>query len=61
MMGEARRMTVYLSLFVAIIGAVVYFITSHPKAAELARLSFATGLLAFLITFARSAVLQLHN
>lgn len=43
-------MTVYLSLFVAIIGAFVYAISNNPKVMELARLAFWSGLLAFLLT-----------
>jgi hypothetical protein len=46
-------MQIYLSLIVCIIGLVVYLIASpqHAKAAELGRLSFWVGLLAFLLEF----------
>jgi Na+/phosphate symporter len=43
-------MIVYLSLLVALIGLVVYAISTNPKAAEIGRLMFACGLLAFLLT-----------
>jgi hypothetical protein len=44
-------MTIYLSLLIAIVGVVVYLMTSHAKAAEVGRLMFWTGLLAFLLKF----------
>lgn len=47
-------MTIYLSLLSALVGAVVYVFVSNPKAAELARLAYATGLLAFLLTSIRA-------
>jgi len=44
-------MTIYFSLLVALVGMVVYLLaTNNAKAAELGRLSFACGLLAFLLT-----------
>ncbi len=42
-------MTIFLSLLVALIGAAVYALAANAKAAELGRLSFACGLLAFLM------------
>jgi hypothetical protein len=42
-------MTIFLSLLIAIIGALVYALAGNPKLAELGRLSFAVGLLAFLL------------
>lgn len=45
-------MTIYLSLFVCLIGGVVYLVSTHAKAAELGRNAFWCGLLAFLLGFA---------
>ncbi len=42
-------MIIFLSLLVAVIGCLVYALSSNPKLAELGRLAFACGLLAFLI------------
>lgn len=42
-------MVIYLSLLVCIIGALAYALSSNPKIGELGRLSFACGLLAFLL------------
>jgi len=44
-------MTIYLSLIIALIGMVVYVISTNAKAQELGRLAFACGLLAFLLAF----------
>lgn len=38
-----------LPLIVALIGLVVYAISANPKAAEIGRISFFSGLLAFLL------------
>ena len=43
-------MIIYLSLLVAIIGAVLFVVgDKYPKMVELGRLSFVVGLLAFLL------------
>ena len=42
-------MTIYLSLLVALVGALVYALSSNGKVSELGRLAFAVGLLAFLL------------
>jgi hypothetical protein len=42
-------MIVYLSLLVAVIGILMYALCVSPKLQELGRLSFACGLLAFLL------------
>jgi hypothetical protein len=42
-------MTIFLSLLIAIIGALVYALASNPKLVELGRLAYACGLLAFLM------------
>lgn len=51
-------MEIYLSLLICIVGLVVYLIASpqHAKAAELGRLSFWVGLLAFLLQFGGAAL-----
>lgn len=43
-------MWVYLSVLVCVIGMLVYALSANPKVAELGRISFAMGLLAFLLT-----------
>ncbi len=53
-------MIVYLSLLVALIGILMYALCTNPKLAEIGRLMFACGLLAFL--FSGGAVLSvLHR
>jgi len=42
-------MIIYLPLLICIIGALVYALSVNPKIAELGRLSFWVGLLAFLL------------
>jgi Na+/phosphate symporter len=42
-------MIIYLSLLVAAIGALTYALCSNTKLAELGRMAFGCGLLAFLI------------
>lgn len=49
-------MIVYLSLLVALIGAVVYYVATRAETKELGRLSFACGLLAFLIKLSPAMV-----
>ena len=46
-------MTVWLSLLVAIIGVIVYAISVNPKGAEIGRLAYFAGLLAFLLQSAQ--------
>lgn len=43
-------MEIYLSLLIAVIGVLVYALAANPKFAELGRIMFFCGLLAFLIT-----------
>lgn len=43
-------MIIYLPLLVAIIGLLMYALCVNPKLAEIGRISFAFGLLAFLLT-----------
>lgn len=42
-------MIVLLSLLTAVVGLVLYFIATNAKVAEVGRLAFAVGLLAFLL------------
>ena len=42
-------MIIYLSLLVAIVGLLAYALSSNPKIAEIGRLSYFAGLLAFLL------------
>jgi Na+/phosphate symporter len=49
-------MWIYFSLLIAILGAFVYLLSVNPKAAELGRLAFGCGLLAFLFKFAGELV-----
>lgn len=44
-------MSIYLSLAVCIIGAIVYLLTANPKYQALALVSFGCGLLAWLLSF----------
>lgn len=40
----------YLSLIIALVGGVIYLTVSHPKWAEIGRILFGAGMLAFLLT-----------
>jgi len=44
-------MIIVLSLLVALVGALLYALTSNAKLQEMGRLAFAVGLLAFLLNF----------
>jgi len=48
-------MVIYLSLLVCVIGALIYALSANPKMVELGRLSFACGLLAFLLRISGAA------
>lgn len=39
----------YLTLIIALIGLIIYFITEKPKVMEVGRIMFAFGLLAYLL------------
>jgi hypothetical protein len=59
--GEEREesegnMEIYLSLGVAVAGAFIYGFAQNPKLAELGRLAFWCGLLAFLLNFGQHSV-----
>lgn len=42
-------MAIYLSLFVALIGVLMYVLCVNPKLQEIGRLAYFAGLLAFLL------------
>lgn len=44
-------MTIFLALAVALAGVLIYAFAANPKLSEIGRLSFAVGLLAFLLEF----------
>lgn len=44
-------MIFWISLFVWLLGLVIYFVSSNGKAMEMARIMFAVGLLVFLLCF----------
>jgi len=44
-------MVIYFSLLIAIIGLLIYAFVANPKLAEVGRIMFWTGLLAFLFGF----------
>ena len=48
-------MYIYFSLLVAVLGLLLYVLASNPKLQELGRLSFACGLLVFLLRFSSAA------
>ena len=54
-------MSVFLPLLVALIGLVVYIVTANPKVAELARLAYLAGLLAFLLQVSGQVVSLLNG
>ena len=45
-------MYIYFSLLVAVLGLIFYVLSAEPKRAELSRLAFFAGLLAFLLQIA---------
>ena len=49
-------MIIYLSLLVCLIGLLAYALSANPKVAELGRLSFWVGLLAFLLRVSGPAI-----
>ncbi len=51
-------MIIYLSLLVAVIGALVYALAANPKFQNLGLVSFGVGLLAFLLEAAHSPAFQ---
>jgi Na+/phosphate symporter len=57
--GVPVNLSFGIALAVCIAGAIIYWITAHPKLAELARLMFGCGLLAVLLRFAGEANLTI--
>ncbi len=53
-------MIVYLSLLIAVCGALMYALSANPKLQELGRLSFFAGLLAFLLVSVPKLVTLVH-
>ena len=53
-------MIIYLSLLVAIAGLLAYALSANPKIAEIGRLSYWVGLLAFLLTGVQHLVSVIH-
>jgi hypothetical protein len=49
-------MIVYLPLLIAIVGLLVYALSNNAKVAEIGRISYFAGLLAFLLTGAHVAL-----
>lgn len=52
-------MNIFLSLLVAVVGAIIYIVAANPKMSEMGRLSFTVGLLAFLFQFGPHTVAAL--
>lgn len=53
-------MQIYLSLLIALIGLLTYALSTNGKAAEIGRISFFAGLLAFLLQYAPHVVSTLR-
>lgn len=49
-------MIIYLALLVALIGVLMYALCTNPKLAEIGRIMFGCGLLAFLLSSVGPAV-----
>lgn len=49
-------MTIYIGILAALLGAILYFVAANAKVAELARLTYACGLLAFMLAVAGKSV-----
>ncbi len=47
-------MIIWLSLLIALVGLLMYVLSGNPKLAEIGRLMFGSGLLAFLICICHS-------
>lgn len=54
-------MEIYLSLLIAVIGVLMYALSSNPKLQEIGRISYFAGLLAFLLTSAGPIISTLHR
>ena len=49
-------MIVYLSLFIALVGLLMYGFAANPKLQEIGRICFFSGLLAFLLRVTQSLI-----
>lgn len=54
-------MIIYLALLVALVGVLMYALCTNPKLAEIGRIMFGCGLLAFLLGFSESAITVLRK
>lgn len=54
--SEGTAIIIYLSLLVALIGVLLYVLATRAELKEIGRLSFAVGLLAFLLKAAEPAL-----
>jgi hypothetical protein len=54
-------MIAYLSLIVALIGVLMYALCANPKLAEIGRIMFWDGLLAFLLVGGQQVVSLMHR
>jgi len=52
-------MLIYVSLLVAIVGAVIYLVSANPKFGQLALYAWGAGLLAFLMQIAGTHAVSL--
>ena len=50
----------YLSLIIAVLGLVVYMVSTNAKTAECGRIAYFAGLLAFLILLGSRSISLLH-
>jgi len=50
-------MEIYLALLVSVIGLLVYALSTNPKFAEIGRIAYAMGLLAFLLQLSKMITL----
>lgn len=46
----------YISILIAVLGLVVYFVSNNAKVAEAGRIAYAMGLLAFLLQIGQATV-----
>ena len=49
-------MVIFLPLLLAVVGLLMYALCANPKLAEIGRIMFAVGLLAFLLVFHGTAI-----
>ena len=54
-------MIIAVTLLVALVGVLMYALSTNPKLNEIGRIMFFCGLLAFLLTFNGAAVSLLHR